>query len=91
MAFEVTVPDRTPSRQADLVIYEDDEQRSPYFVFECKRADLSDAAFDQSIEQAVGNRNLLGAELLWRNRRIHAPLAALRQVPARRARPQPNG
>ena len=61
IAFEVTVPDRTPSRSADLVIYRDDELKSPYFVFECKRADLSDAAFDQSIEQAVGNRNLLGA------------------------------
>lgn len=61
IAFEVTVPDRTPSRHADLVVYEDDELRSPYFVFECKRADLSDAAFDQSIEQSVGNKNLLGA------------------------------
>ena len=62
IAFEVTVPDRTPSRSADLVIYRDDEFKSPYFVFECKRSDLSDAAFDQSIEQAVGNRNLLGAD-----------------------------
>ena len=62
IAFEVTVPDRTPSRQADLVIYEDDELMSPYFVFECKRADLSDAAFDQSIEQAVANKNLLRAD-----------------------------
>ena len=62
MNFEVTVPDRTPSRSADLVIYHDDELKSPYFVFECKRSDLSDAAFDQSIEQAVGNRNLLGAD-----------------------------
>ena len=62
MDFEVTVPDRTPSRSADLVIYHDDELKSPYFVFECKRSDLSDAAFDQSIEQAVGNRNLLGAD-----------------------------
>ena len=62
MGFEVTVPDRTPDRSADLVIYEDDELRSPYFAFECKRSDLSDAEFNQSIEQAVGNRNLLGAK-----------------------------
>ena len=59
--FEVTPPDRTPARYADLVIYRDNELKSPYFVFECKRPDLSDAAFDQSIEQAVANRNLLGA------------------------------
>ena len=44
-----------------MVIYADDELKSPYFVFECKRADLSDAAFDQSIEQACGNRSSLGA------------------------------
>ena len=61
MRFEVTLPDRTPTRFADLVIYHDDELRSPYFVFECKKGDVSDAEFDQSIEQAVGNRNLLGA------------------------------
>ena len=61
IAFEVTVPDRTPRRQADLVIYDDDELKSPYFVFECKPLDISDSAYDQSIEQAVGNKNLLGA------------------------------
>ena len=61
MGFEVTLPDRTPTRYADLVIYRDDELKSPYFVFECKKGDVSDAEFDQSIEQAVGNRNLLGA------------------------------
>ena len=31
-------------------------------VFECKRSDISDAAFDQSIEQACGNRASLGAK-----------------------------
>ena len=60
IAFEVTVPDRMLSRYADLVIYSDNELKRPYFVFECKRFDVSDAAFDQSIEQSVGNRNLLG-------------------------------
>ncbi len=59
--FEVVAPDRTPERKADLVIYNDDELKSPYFVFECKRADASDAEFNQSIEQAVGNRNLIGS------------------------------
>src|SRR5260221_14744866 len=36
--FEVSVPRRTPNHYADLVIYNDDEVKSPYFVFECKRA-----------------------------------------------------
>ena len=59
--FEVNVPRRTPNDYADLVVYNDDELKSPYFVFECKRPDLSDAAFNQSIEQACGNRASLGA------------------------------
>ncbi len=62
IGFEVSVPGRTPSNFADLVIYEDDDLKSPYFVLECKRPDLSDAAFNQSIEQACGCRASLGAK-----------------------------
>ena len=62
IGIEVTVPGRVPSNRADLVIYEDDELKSPYFVFECKRPDVSDAAFDQSIEQTCGYRASLGAK-----------------------------
>src|SRR2546430_14088693 len=59
--FEVNVPRRTPNDYADIVIYSDDALKTPYFVFECKRADVSDAEFAQSIEQACGNRASLGA------------------------------
>ena len=62
IGFEVNVPRRTPNDFADLVIYADDERKSPFMVFECKRPDVSDAAFDQSIEQACGNRASLGAK-----------------------------
>ena len=62
IGFEVNVPRRTPNDYADLVIFKDDELKSPWFVFECKRADVSDAAFNQSIEQACGNRASLGAQ-----------------------------
>ena len=63
MRFEVRVPRRTPNDLADIVIYgdKDDELKSPYCVIECKRADISDAEFSQSIEQACGNRASLGA------------------------------
>ena len=61
IGVEVTIPGRTPSNSADLVLYEDDDHKSPSFVFECKRPDLSDAAFDQAIEQACGYRASLGA------------------------------
>ena len=63
MRFEVKVPRRTPHDLADIVIYgdKDEELKSPWFVFECKRADASDAEFAQAIEQACGNRASLGA------------------------------
>ena len=61
IGFEVNVPRRTPNDFADLVIYQDDEKKMPWFVIECKRADVSDAAFTQAIEQACGNRASLGA------------------------------
>ena len=61
IGFEVNVPRRTPNDYADLVIYSDDEKKMPYCVIECKRADLSDSAFAQAIEQACGNRASLGA------------------------------
>ncbi len=62
IALEVTVPGRTTNHYADLVIFEDDDRKQPYFVFEIKRADVSDAAFNQSIEQACGYRASLGAK-----------------------------
>ena len=61
IAFEFNVPRRTPNDYADLVLFRDDDLKSPWFVFECKRADVSDADFNQSIEQACGNRASLGA------------------------------
>ena len=63
MRFEVRVSHRAPNDLADIVIYpeKDDELKAPWFVFECKRADVSDAEFAQAIEQACGNRASLGA------------------------------
>jgi type I restriction enzyme M protein len=63
ISFEVKVPRRTPNDYADLVIYDEKEpnEKPPYFVFEVKRADISDAEFLQSIEQSCGNRASLGA------------------------------
>ena len=55
IGFEVNVPRRTPNDYADLVIFSDDEKKMPWFVIECKRADISDAEFKQAIEQACGN------------------------------------
>lgn len=53
--IEVTVPDRLPTDRADIVIFRDDECKRPYAVVECKKDGVTDAEFNQAIEQGVGN------------------------------------
>jgi len=36
IGIEVTVPDRTPSDRADLVVFHDEVRKKPYAVIECK-------------------------------------------------------
>ncbi len=62
IGIEAVIPDRMPNLFADLIIYQDDQMKQPYFVFECKPSDLSDAAFGQAIEQACGYRASVGAK-----------------------------
>ena len=57
--LEVRVPRRTPSDLADLVVFQDDEKKNPFIVVECKRDEISEAEFEQAIEQAFGNCNSL--------------------------------
>jgi type I restriction enzyme M protein len=61
--FEVRVPRRTPEDRADIVVYEDDELKTPYLVVETKKDGITDAEFKQAIEQAFGNANSLRAKL----------------------------
>ncbi len=58
--LEVQVPRRTPSDRADIVVFQDDEKKDPFIVVECKKDGISEAEFDQAIEQAFGNCNSLG-------------------------------
>ena len=55
IGIEITVPDRTPSDRADLIIFKDKDRKRPYAVIECKKEGISDSEFDQAIEQACGN------------------------------------
>lgn len=57
--IEIIVPRRTPSDLADIVVYEDYDQKKPYIIIECKKDGVSDAEFEQAIEQAFGNANSL--------------------------------
>ena len=55
IGVEVTVPDRTPTDRADLVVFKDDERKTPFAVIECKPDGITDAEFEQAVEQACGS------------------------------------
>lgn len=55
IGVEVTVPDRTPSDRADLVVFRKGDKKRPYAVIECKPDGITDAEFNQAVEQACGN------------------------------------
>ena len=57
--LEVSVPRRTPSDFADLVIFDNDAKTNPYIVVECKKDGIAEAEFNQAIEQVFGNCNSL--------------------------------
>ena len=55
IGIELTVPDRVPGDRADLVVFEDAMQKRPFAVIECKKDSVTEAEFEQAVEQAVGN------------------------------------
>ena len=55
--IEVKVERRIPDDRADIVVYEDEELKTPYLVVETKRDGITDSEFTQAIEQAFGNAN----------------------------------
>src|SRR3989344_4885754 len=61
ISFEIEMPDRTPERYADIVIYEDEAKTKAYIVVECKKDGISDAEFEQATKQAIANARVLKA------------------------------
>ncbi len=52
-------------KEADIIVYNDDQCRSPHIVVECKKQDVSEAEFIQAVEQAFSYAVAHGASLLW--------------------------
>ena len=55
IGIELTVPDRVPDDRADVVVFEDAERKRPFAVIECKKDSVTEAEFEQAVEQAAGN------------------------------------
>lgn len=52
-------------KEADIIVYNDDQCKSPHIVVECKKQDVSEAEFVQAVEQAFSYAVAEGASFVW--------------------------
>jgi type I restriction-modification system DNA methylase subunit len=53
------------TKEADIIIYNDDELTEPYILVECKKSDISDLEFNQAVDQAWSYAVAEGAKYIW--------------------------
>lgn len=61
----VAVTMGSDTKEADLIVYEDKACQKPLIVVECKKSDISEAAFNQAVEQAFSYAVAEGASFVW--------------------------
>ena len=52
-------------READIIVYNDDQRLSPHIVAECKKEEVSELEFKQATEQAFSYAVAEGAKYVW--------------------------
>ena len=52
-------------READIVVFDDDELQTPRIVVECKKEDTPEAEIERAVEQAFSYAVTLGARYVW--------------------------
>lgn len=55
------------SKEADIIVYNDDDLSQPYIVVECKKDDVSEAEFKQAVNQAFAYAHALAGttKFIW--------------------------
>jgi type I restriction enzyme M protein len=53
------------TKEADIIVYADDEQKAPLIVTECKKSDISELEFVRAAGQAVTYAVAEGARYVW--------------------------
>jgi type I restriction-modification system DNA methylase subunit len=61
----VTVQMGSSCKEADMVVYNDVEQLSPYIVVECKKQEANEAEYKQAVEQGFSYAVPQGATYVW--------------------------
>ena len=57
--LEISTPHRTPSYFADIVVFNDKENKDPYIVVEVKKDGISDSELEQAIQQTFSYGGVL--------------------------------
>lgn len=61
----VPVPMGSDTKEADIIVYRDDECTAPHILVECKSPDVSEAEFKRAAEQAFSYAVPQGAKYVW--------------------------
>ncbi|HEX9020931.1 MAG TPA: type I restriction enzyme HsdR N-terminal domain-containing protein, partial [Nitrospirota bacterium] len=52
-------------KEADIIVYSDDELKAPFIIVECKKADVSELEFVRAAGQAFGYAVAEGGKYVW--------------------------
>jgi len=55
----------TAVKEANIIVYNDDQYLSPRIVVECKKEDISELEFVQAVEQVFSYAVVEGAKYVW--------------------------
>lgn len=66
----VTVQMGADTRQADIIVYADDECESTYIVVECKKEEVTDQEFTKAVDQAYSYAVAEGGKYVWTTSKI---------------------
>lgn len=66
----VSVQMGAETKEADIIVYSDDECEETYILVECKKEDLTDQQFNIAVDQAYSYAVAEGAQYVWTTSRI---------------------
>ncbi|MDA3871207.1 MAG: N-6 DNA methylase [Candidatus Marinimicrobia bacterium] len=66
----ISVQMGSETKEADLIVYNDDKHEETYILVECKKEDITDQQFNIAVDQAYSYAVAEGAKYVWTTSRI---------------------
>lgn len=66
----VTVQMGSETKEADIIVYNDDECESTFIVVECKKEEITDQEFNKAVDQAYSYAVAEGGKFVWTTSKI---------------------